>query len=119
MNRALRNQMTVMQMETVNQFVARNTYPDFIARFGGAAAHQSEVLERGYGYSTWVRNFRTMLKHHGIDETETVEALRGKLLNEPYEKVGEYATEYLKGKGVENAKSLMEKLGRLDFDKLL
>lgn len=109
-NRMLRNQMTVMQMETINQFVARNTYPDFIARFGGKVAHQNDILERGYGYGTWVRNFRAILKHHGIDETETVKALRGKLFNEPYEKVGEYAAEYLKGKGVENADELMRNL---------
>lgn len=109
-NRALRNQMTVMQMETVNQFVARHTYPEFIARFGGEAAHQDGVLENGYGYGTWVRNFRAILKHHRIDEAETVEALRDKLLNEPYETVGEYAVEFLKGKGVRNAKTLMEKL---------
>lgn len=120
-NRMLRTQMTVMQMETINQFVARNTYPDFIARFGGVAAHQSEVLERGYGYGTWVRNFRTILEYYRIDEAETVEALRGKLFNEPYEKIGEYAAEYLKGKGVENAKKLMEALNLRadDFNPLL
>lgn len=109
-NRMLRNQITVMQMETANQFVARNTYPDFIARFGGIAAHQDEVLERGYGYGTWVRNFRAILEHHDIDEMEAVEALRDKLLNEPYEKVGGYAVEFLKDKGVKNADTLMGKL---------
>ena len=98
------------QMGTVNQFVARDTYPDFIARFGGEAAHQDSVLDNGYGYGTWIRNFRAILKRHRIDEAETVEALRDKLLNEPYEKVGEYAVEFLKGKGVKNAQELMENL---------
>ncbi|SUE33660.1 phage minor head protein [Rikenella microfusus] len=104
------NNLASMQMETVNQFVARHTYPDFIARFGGEAAHQDSVLDNGYGYGTWIRNFRAILKRHRIDEAETVEALRDKLLNEPYEKVGEYAVEFLKGKGVKNAQELMENL---------
>lgn len=95
------------------------SFPAVPAQFGGEAAHQDGVLERGYG--TWVRNFRAILKHHRIDEAETVEALREKLLNEPYEKIGEYAAEYLKGKGVENAKKLMEALNLRadDFNPLL
>lgn len=109
-NRALRTDMTVMQMETVNQFVARHTYPQFIARLGGTAAQQAEVLERGYGYGNYVGNFRAMLQKFGIDEAETVEALRDKLLTEPYEKVGDNAIEFLKRKGVKNADMLMRSL---------
>lgn len=120
-DRTLRTQMSVMQMETVNQFVARNTYNDFIARFGGKVSHQDEVLKKGYGYDTWIRNFRAILQHHKIDETQTMKFLREKLLNEPYEKLGEYTSEFLKEKGVENAKNLMEALDLMenDFDKLL
>ncbi|MCH5305596.1 MAG: hypothetical protein J1E79_03860 [Rikenella sp.] len=109
-NKSLWNKMTSMQMETINQFVARHTYPDFVARFGGTAARQAEVLEHGYGYGSWVQNFRKMLEHYGIDEKEAVDALREKLLNEPYEQVGGCAVEYLKGKGVKNAEELMRNL---------
>lgn len=109
-NRSLRTDMTIMQMETVNQFVARHTYPQFIARLGGMATQQAEILERGYGYTRRVENFRSMLHKFGVDEAEAVEALRGKLLGEPYEKVGDYAIEYLKGKGVKNADVLMHSL---------
>lgn len=113
------NNMTVMQMETINQFVARHTYPRFIARFGGLALHQKQVLKEGYGYGSYVRNFCKLLEHYGIDETEAVEALYDKLLSEPYEKVGECAVEFLKGKGVGNAENLMGWLNRKDFDQRL
>ncbi len=62
-----------------------------------------------------------MLKHYGIDEAETVEALKTALLNEPYEMVGKCAVSFLTQKGVKNAKILMEQLemSKHDFLKLL
>lgn len=101
---------TIMQMETVNQFVARHTYPQFIERFGGKAAHMESVLEEGYAYGRYVTNFRAILDHYHIDETETVEALRTPLLDGPYEMVGQATIKYLESKGVKNADELMQHL---------
>ena len=114
-------EITIIQMETVNQFVARHTYPQFIERFGGKATHRESVLKEGYGYARYVTNFRAILDHYHIDEAETVEALKPALLNEPYEMVGNATIEYLKQKGVKNAKMLMEQLemSKHDFLKLL
>lgn len=103
-------EITIIQMETVNQFVARHTYPQFIERFGGKAAHMESVLKEGYGYGRYVTNFRAILDHYHIDETETVEALKTPLLDEPYEMVGQATIKYLKSKGVKNADELMQHL---------
>lgn len=111
-DRKLRNQNTVVQMETINQFVARHTYPQFIEQMGGRATNQTQVLEQGYGYDTFVTNFREMLKHHKIKESDVVDAISDKLLNEPYENVGANTIELLKSKGVKNAETYMNSLSK-------
>lgn len=113
-DRSLRNDRTVRQMETINQFVARHTYPQFIESFGGKATNQQQVLERGYGYGTSVRNFRELLKHHKIDETEVVGALSDKLTNEPYEHIGASAIRFLESKGVKNAAECMNSIDAVE-----
>lgn len=109
-NRSLRNEHTVRSMETVNQFCARHTYPQFVKSLGGEAANQPDVLDHGYGYGQYLTNFRGMLKHYGIDEQQASKDLMPKLLSEPYENVGNMTVEYLKGAGVKNAEVLMKLL---------
>ena len=109
-NHGMPAEITIIQMETVNQFVARHTYPQFIERFGGKATHRESVLKDGYGYARYVTNFRAILDHYHIDEAETVEALKTALLDEPYEKVGNATITFLKQKGVKNADELMRHL---------
>ena len=109
-NHGMPAEITIIQMETVNQFVARHTYPQFIERFGGKATHRESILKDGYGYGRYVTNFRAILDHYHIDEAETVEALKTALLDEPYEMVGNATIEFLTQKGVKNAKNLMENL---------
>ena len=74
-------------METVNQFVARNTYHKFIQAFGGKAIHQQKILDEGYGYSTWVTNFRNKLKENKIDEQKAVKFLEPHLMKD-YTNIG-------------------------------
>lgn len=109
-DRTLRNDLAVMQMETINQFIARNTYPQFIESFGGKATNQQQVVEQGYGYGRYVKNFRELLKHHEIDDSEVVSAMSDKLLNEPYENVGASTIRFLESKGVKNADECMNSL---------
>lgn len=64
-------QLTTAQtqaMETVNQFVARHSYSDFLAKLGGKAAHKKAILDNGYGYTQWIRDFRNRLESNGISE---------------------------------------------------
>lgn len=120
-DRSLRNDRTVMHMETINQFVARSTYPQFIESFGGKATNQKQVIEQGYGYGSYIANFRELLKHHKIAESNVVDALSEKLLNEPYENIGASTIKFLESKGVQNAEKYMNSLQKdtTDFIKIL
>ncbi|MWB92976.1 hypothetical protein GON26_01250 [Flavobacterium sp. GA093] len=81
-------------METVNQFVARHTYPDFIKKLGGEAIHQKEILENGYGYKSWITDFRANLKNRKIDEKKAAKHLMPFLM-EDYSTIGSKVTKYL------------------------
>jgi hypothetical protein len=84
----------VKSMETVNQFVARHTYPEFIKRLGGQAVHQNEILDNGYGYNTWVSDFREVLKRNNIDEKQASIDLE-KYLMDDYQSVGSKTLQYI------------------------
>lgn len=84
----------VEKMETVNQFVARHTYNDFIEAFGGRASNKQDILENGLGYKTWVKNFRTKLKDLGIPEQKAVRDLMPILMDD-YEKIANRLEKYL------------------------
>jgi hypothetical protein len=86
-------------METINQFCARHTYPDFMKKFGGKAIHQNEILENGYGYKSWITDFRGTLKNYNIDEKKAVKDLMPFLMHD-YSTIGNKVNSYLK----ENAK---------------
>lgn len=63
-------------METLNQFVARHTYPDFLRSLGGFEAHGEAILTNGLGYNTFVQRFRSILKHAGINESVILDELK-------------------------------------------
>jgi hypothetical protein len=84
----------VKSMETVNQFVARHTYPDFIKRLGGEAVHQNQILDNGYGYNTWVNDFRELLKRNKIDEKQASADLE-KFLMDDYQSIGGKTLQYV------------------------
>lgn len=83
----------VQNMETINQFVARHSYSDFIERLGGKAYNKTEILDRGYGYSKWVTDFRSELKKREIPEEKAVEFFKPHLMNE-YSSLGTKIREF-------------------------
>lgn len=83
----------IKNMETVNQFCARHTYPDFIKKLGGEAIHQTEILEKGYGYQGWINDFRAKLKTYGIDEKQAVKDFMPHLMSD-YSSIGSKVNEY-------------------------
>lgn len=85
----------IQNMETINQFVARHTYPDFIKKLGGEAKNQQEVLDKGYGYSKWVADFRGMLKHKQIDEKQAFKDLMPHLMRD-YGTIGSETMKYVR-----------------------
>ncbi|MDN3672628.1 hypothetical protein QWY99_22090 [Flavobacterium branchiarum] len=82
-------------METINQFCARHTYPDFMKKFGGKAIHQKEILENGYGYKSWITEFRGTLKMLNIDEKQAVKDLMPFLMQD-YSTIGSKVSAYLR-----------------------
>lgn len=87
------SQLGTKNMEVVNQFCARHTYPDFISKFGGKAIYQSEILDNGYGYKSWIEDFRFKLKTYEIDEKQAVKELMPNLL-EDYGGIGKKVSEF-------------------------
>jgi SPP1 gp7 family putative phage head morphogenesis protein len=86
----------VKTMETVNQFVARHTYPKLIEAFGGKATNQQQILNDGYGYKSWVKDFRQDLKNKNIDEAKAVEFLEPHLMKD-YSNLSSKVKELLNG----------------------
>lgn len=74
-------------METINEFIARHTYDDFIEKLGGKASNKKEVLDNGYGYSSWITEFRKRLKDNEISEEKAVEFFTPHLM-ENYSTIG-------------------------------
>jgi hypothetical protein len=88
------SQLGTKNMEIVNQFCARHTYPDFIKKFGGEAIHQSEVLDNGYGYKGWITEFRGKLKANNIDEKQAAKDLMPSLMKD-YSSLGKVTSDYI------------------------
>jgi len=70
-------------METLNEFYARQTYPQFVAKFGGRATHHKEIRKNGIGYYSNSVNFQTLLKHFGIGQGVATKKI-GKMLDDTY-----------------------------------
>ncbi|MBQ6668893.1 MAG: minor capsid protein, partial [Deltaproteobacteria bacterium] len=62
---------SLRMMETVTQWVARRTYPELLAALGGKPVYQAEIMEKGYGYSRWIRNFDSLLEKLGVKDNQT------------------------------------------------
>ncbi|MDR2474505.1 MAG: hypothetical protein LBD45_01480 [Bacteroidales bacterium] len=101
-------------METVNQFVARNTYDGFITSLGGKAVNKEAILARGYGYRTEVENFNKMLDHLKIDKTKAAAKLDEIVTKSHYEDVWKNTAEWT---GVDGRRinSLFSQLDFPDF----
>lgn len=69
--------------ETLNQAVARLTYPRFVEHLGGKAIHQDWVLQHGYGYAGNVARLWRVIGECGLD----LKCLAGDLatINREYE----------------------------------
>ncbi|MDM1033812.1 minor capsid protein [Myroides odoratimimus] len=72
----------VKSMETINQFVARHTYPDFMKRLGGVASNQADILDNGYGYSSWITEFRKRITDSNLTEKEALEFFEPHLMKD-------------------------------------
>jgi len=74
---------TRASLETINQLVARKTYPKFLKQLGGDSLHQEWIINEGYGYSATVKNIRKLLGVLNIDN-EKFYKKAGKLIMQDY-----------------------------------
>lgn len=80
-------------METINQFLARRSYDNFMKAIGGTAKHSAKVYAEGYGYRGYERNFNKLLAELKIPEKDVIEHFKEFLLNNQYQDIrGELAS---------------------------
>lgn len=85
----------IKDMETINQFVARHTYNQFLNKLGGKATNQTEILNNGYGYKKMVGDFRSLLEKKNINEKDAYKKLTPFLMDN-YGTVGKKTMKYIK-----------------------
>ncbi len=111
-------------METINQFVSRHQYTEFVRRLGGTATHQDEILGNGSGYARWVGNLRWFIREKGVSEKQAFQYFQKHLFNDPYDELDDALYKFIKKhSGTKKEKDAVlasfEKLGRDDFLKSL
>lgn len=74
-------------METINQFVSRHDYAEFIRNMGGRVYNQADILDNGGGYRNWVRTLRDFIRTKNLDEAKILTEFRDKLLNGRYDEL--------------------------------
>lgn len=83
-------------METVTQWVARRTYAGFLAKLGGKAAFEQQVIKNGYGYSARIRHFDRLLDAMGVaDEAALLAHLENIIKNNDRKKYQKDLADYL------------------------
>lgn len=123
---SLRNKtpMRVISMETINQFCARHSYQSFVKSLGGKAVNTKSIIENGYGYKTYVTNFRNMLGRLNAPEKKAFEYFKDRILKLSYEDIHVEIVKFVQAQGkydLKTAEQLVRgiQLSSKDFDKLL
>jgi SPP1 gp7 family putative phage head morphogenesis protein len=72
-------------MELANEFVSRNTLPDFYAAFGSKMQYPKLMTNRETtGYNKMVNNFQQIIGKTGLNKDKVVESVKRHLFDEPY-----------------------------------
>lgn len=72
-------------MELANEFVSRNTLPDFYGAFGSKVQHAELMTNRkSTGYNNMVNNYQQIIGKTGLDNNKVVESIKKHLFDEPY-----------------------------------
>jgi SPP1 gp7 family putative phage head morphogenesis protein len=113
-----------LSVETLNQFVARHTYQDFLRRLGRTAKFSDEVITKGFGYRSWVTNFREILSQLGLKEKSILGRLRNISFNSRWSTIHQDIAKEIAALSKVNATKVESLLGMLrkqpdDFKKLI
>ena len=106
-------------VETINQLVARKTYPKLLEQFGGKARHQDWVINNGYGYSETVKNTQKLLKVLNIDNDKFYREAE-KLLMQDYSDFDKNLVALMERmSGKKNLTRIFGRIEMVDFDNYL
>lgn len=73
-------------MELANEFVARNTLPEFFNALGGELANKELMINRNNtGYNRWVLAYQKIIEDYGLDKEKVVSLVKEHLFNEKYD----------------------------------
>ena len=106
-------------METINQFCARHSYSNFVKSLGGKATNAKAIIERGYGYRSWVTNFQKLLGHMGVTQSEANAYFKDIILKTPYEDIYDEIVRFVQKKGKYSsnvASGIVKKMVRKDTE---
>ncbi len=95
-------------METINQFCARKSYDQFIAKLGGKAVNQADVLSKGYGYANRLANFRSALECYGVSDNDAYTYFNNIIQEEPYEKIIDILADFFSQKGADGKSVVLD-----------
>ena len=109
-------------MEIFTQWTARRTYPRLLESLGGKAAHQKEILKKGYGYGRRIQNFDRLLDVLKIkDEDLLPEMLRlmERVSRADYDGEIKELLAAMSGKESMNIARALDKVDAFDFEEQL
>lgn len=73
-------------MELANEFVARNTLPEFFGALGGELVNKELTVNRNNtGYNRWVLAYQKIIDDYGLDKGKVVYLVQEHLFNERYD----------------------------------
>lgn len=73
-------------MELANEFVARNTLPEFFEAMGGELINKDLMVNRNNtGYNRWVLAYQKIIEDYGLDKEKVVSLVKEHLFNEKYD----------------------------------
>lgn len=109
-------------MEIFTQWTARRTYPRLLESLGGKAAHQKDILKKGYGYGRRIQNFDRLLDVLKIKEEDLLpEMLRlmDTVSTADYDDELKELLATLSGKEFMNIARALDKVDAFDFEEQL
>lgn len=103
-------------MELANEFVARNTLPEFYGAFGSKVQYPQFMRHRKTtGYNRMVRNYQNIIDKTGLNNDSVLEKVKDHLFNKPYDRQKMGLTNALDGAIKKNG----EKLTKAEINKLV
>ena len=101
-------------MELANEFVARNTLPEFFEALGGQLQAKELMTNRtSTGYNRMVRNFDALIDATSADRETVTQAVQEALFNTPYDKQKEGLVQSLVKGGAKKKDGTVLKKGEL------